>query len=109
MVLQMNISMGVLRQALRGNPDKRLIAVTWLGGTKSDADKQRDFEHFILKQLDLADTDGKVVVRIATAKKFLGEELSLATVSKYFPEKESLFQEIQTSASTADAEEVALS
>ena len=100
---------GSLRQALRGNPDKRLIAVTWLGGTKSDADKQRDFEHFILKQLDLADTDGKVVVRIATAKKFLGEELSLATVSKYFPEKESLFQEIQTSASTADAEEVALS
>lgn len=85
---------GILRQALRGNPDKRLIAVTWPAGTKADDEKQRDFENFILKQLDLANTDGKVVVRIATAKKFLGEELSLATVSQYFPQTESLFEEI---------------
>jgi hypothetical protein len=85
---------GILRQALRGSPDKRLIAVTWSGSTKSDDEKAADFETFVKKQLDVTDVDGKVVVRIATAKKFLGEELSLAAVAEHFPESESLFAEI---------------
>ena len=85
---------GILRQALRGAPEKRLIAVTWSSGSKSDEEKERDFQDFVKKQLDLTDTDGNVVVRIEKAKKFLGEELSLATVSQYFPEGESLFAEI---------------
>jgi hypothetical protein len=83
---------GILRQALRGNSEKRLIAVTWPAGTKPDDEKQRDFEQFISRQLELPDTDGKVIVRIAPAKKFLGEELSIATVSQYFPKRESLFE-----------------
>jgi hypothetical protein len=83
---------GILRQALRGNSEKRLIAVTWPGGTKPDDEKQRDFEQFISRQLELPDTDGKVIVRIAPAKKFLGEELSIAPVSQYFPKTESLFE-----------------
>jgi hypothetical protein len=87
---------GILRQALRSSPEKRLIAVTWSGGAKSNDEKERDFEVFIKKQLDLTDVDGMVVVRIATAKKFLGEELSLAAVSKFFPQAESLFGEIPT-------------
>jgi hypothetical protein len=85
---------GILRQALRGSPEKRLIAVTWSGGPDAIDQKQRSFEAFIKKQLELDDSDGKVVVRISTAKKFLGEELSLAEVSQYFPQGESLFEEI---------------
>lgn len=96
---------GILRQALRSSPEKRLIAVTWSGGAKSDDEKERDFEAFIKKQLDLTDADGKVVVRIATAKKFLGEELSLAAVRKYFPEGESLFAEITAPAEAGNPAE----
>jgi hypothetical protein len=99
---------GILRQALRGNSDKRLIAVTWPGGTKPDDEKQRDFEQFISRQLELPDTDGKVIVRIARAKKFLGEELSLATVSQYFPKIESLF-EIAPAVDAAGAKHVVAS
>jgi len=61
---------GILRQALRGNSDKRLIAVTSPGGTKPDDEKQHDFEQFISRQLELPDIDGKVIVRIASAKTF---------------------------------------
>jgi hypothetical protein len=86
---------GILRQALRGNPDKRLIAVTWPGGTKSNTEKQHDFEQFIGRQLQVGEADGKAVVRVATAKKFLGEELSLAMVTQYFPQTESLFEVVE--------------
>jgi hypothetical protein len=96
---------GILRQALRNSPEKTLIVVTWSGGAKSDDEKERDFDAFIRKQLDLTDADGKVVVRIATAKKFLGEELSLTTVRKYFPEDESLFAEITTPAEAGNPAE----
>ena len=96
---------GILRQALRGNSDKRLIAVTSPGGTKPDDEKQHDFEQFISRQLELPDIDGKVIVRIASAKTFLGEELSLATVNQYFPKTESLF-EIAPAVDTVSAEQV---
>jgi hypothetical protein len=85
---------GILRQALRSSPEKRLIAVTWSGGTKPETEKKLEFEAFIRRQLDLEDTDNRVIVRIATAKKFIGEELSLAAVSQYFPKVEPLFDEI---------------
>ena len=88
---------GILRQALRGNSDKRLIAVTSPGGTKQDDEKQHDFAQFISRQLELPDTDGKVIVRIAPAKKFLGEELSLATVSQYFPKTRVAFRNCASS------------
>lgn len=87
---------GILRQALRGSPEKRLIVVTWSEEAKSAQEKQHDFEAFVVKQLDLAETDGKVVVRISSAKQFLGEELSLATVTQYFPQGESLFEDIMS-------------
>lgn len=88
---------GILRQALRGSPDKRLIAVTWSGGLKTDEEKQRDFQDYVCKQLGLGAADGKVLVRISRAKQFLGEELSLTAVTKYFPQGESLFDEISAS------------
>ena len=91
---------GILRQALRGSPDKRLIAVTWSGGMRADEEQQQaaNFETLISKQLALTDSDGKVVVRMSTAKKFFGDELSLATVSSYFPQGESLFEEVSSPA-----------
>jgi hypothetical protein len=87
---------GILRQALRASPDKRLIAVTWSGDVPAGEEEQRAnrFKSFICKQLELTDTDGKVIVLMSSAKRFLGEELCLAAVSKYFPQGESLFEEV---------------
>ncbi len=87
---------GILRQALRGSPDKRLIAVTWFGDGREGEEKQLAirFKSFILKQLDLPHSDEKVIVQVSPAKRFLGEELSLTAVSKYFPQGESLFEDV---------------
>ena len=87
---------GILRQALRGSPDKRLIAVTWSGDLREGEGEQRaeKFKSLISKQLDLPDIDPRVIVQMSPAKRFLGEELSLAAVSKYFPQGESLFEEV---------------
>jgi hypothetical protein len=92
---------GILRQALRGSPEKRLLAVTWTGGAESAEEKQDAFQTFVKKQLGLEHTDGKIVVRISKARKFLGEELTLSTVTQYFPLEEQLFEDV--TASGADA------
>ena len=63
------------------------------GGTKSREEKQQDFAQFILKQLDLSADDNRVIVCIEPAMKFISE-LSLSTVRRYFPQTESLFDEI---------------
>jgi SIR2-like domain len=78
---------GILRQALRGSPDKRLIAVTWFGDGREGEEKKlaERFKSLISKQLGLDDQDEGVIVRVSPAKKFLGKELSLAAVSQYFP------------------------
>ena len=83
---------------LRGSSEKRLIAVTWSGDAKPDEEKKRYFDAFVRKQLHLTEADGRVVVRMMTAKRFLGEELSLATVAQFFPQAESLFDEITPAA-----------
>jgi hypothetical protein len=87
---------GILRQALRRSPEKRLIAVTWSGDVRNGEEEEcaNKFRLFICKQLDLTDVDGKVIVRMSPAKRFLGEELCLASVSEYFPQGESLFDEV---------------
>jgi hypothetical protein len=87
---------GILRQALRGSLDKRLIAVTWSGDVREGEEQKRAirFKSFISKQLDLPETDERVIVQMSPANRFLGEELSLAAVSKYFPQAESLFEEV---------------
>jgi SIR2-like protein len=85
---------GILSQALRRSPEKKLVAVTWSGGAKSDDEKIREFDSLIRKQLEITEPDERIVVRISKAKKFLGEELSLAEMTRYFPEAESLFDEI---------------
>jgi hypothetical protein len=84
---------GILSQALRGNPEKRLVAVTRGGNAAPDVAGEK-FREFIVSQLRLSQLDGKVIVRISSAKQFLGEELSLESVSQYFPPAESLFEEI---------------
>jgi hypothetical protein len=87
---------GILRQALRGSPDKRLIAVTWSGDVRVGEEAQRaiKFKAFISKQLSLLNTDERIIVQMSPANRFLGEELSLAAISKYFPQSESLFEEV---------------
>jgi hypothetical protein len=86
---------GILSQALRGNPEKRLVAVTWSESAKPMEERANRFKEFISQQLRLSNDDGKIEVRISQARTFLGEELSLATVSQYFPEAESIFGEIE--------------
>ena len=49
-----------------------------------------------MNQLRLEDVDAhKVVVQISSARKFLGEELSLASMASHFPPEESLFEVLE--------------
>jgi hypothetical protein len=84
---------GILRQALRGSPDKRLVAVTWLA-----EENEAKFRSFVCRQLELQEGDQRLVLKISTAKKFLGEELSLSGVSQYFPPGEMIFEEVKPTA-----------
>ncbi|WP_158920954.1 SIR2 family protein [Acidisphaera sp. S103] len=84
----------ILSQALRRSPGKRLLAVTWSSGQETEEVKRLSFESVIKKQLNLTDEDGKIVVRIARAKTFLGEQLSLSAVADLFPEEEQLFEDV---------------
>jgi hypothetical protein len=94
---------GILSQALRGNSEKRLIAVTWSSSVKPNEEKERDFDAFIKKQLRLEEADDRVIVRVMSAKQFIGEELSLATVAQFFPKAASLFDEITPAAESTEA------
>ncbi len=89
---------GILQQALRGASNKRLVAVTYFGQTLSNEEKSRNeqkFREFVEAQLGLdQETKEKLVVVVSNAKKFLGEELTLSEMTKYFPKEESLFDEI---------------
>ena len=62
---------------------------------ESAEEKQDAFQTFVKKQLGLEHTDGKIVVRISKARKFLGEELTLSTVTQYFPLEEQLSKTLQ--------------
>jgi hypothetical protein len=87
---------GILAQALRRAPDKRLLVVTYAPSSNSREKQTADYVAFVGKQLELTDSDGKVCVHIAKAEKFLGEELSLAMVSSFFPEVEGIFDDVPT-------------
>lgn len=90
---------GILRQALRASPDKRLITVTWFGELHDRGEQQsvaNKFKASVARRLGLRETDPRLVVKISPAKKFLGEELTLAAVSEHFPPIESIFDEVTT-------------
>jgi SIR2-like domain len=84
---------GILAQALRGEPEKRLLVVTY---ATSDTSEKRTaaYTEFVNKQLSLTRGDGKVCIHFARAEKFLGEELSLEMVSRFFPEVEHIFDDV---------------
>jgi SIR2-like domain len=95
---------GILQQALRGNPDKRLIAVTWSGEPRDEGERQASADKFretVARQLGLPLNDARLVVKISPAKKFLSEELTLAAVGEHFPPTESIFDEV-TAPTTAE-------
>lgn len=89
---------GILQQALRGGLEKRLIAVTWFGDGMGEDERVKcgeRFRSFVARQLGLADEkDQRLVIKVSSARRFLGEELGLATVTKHFPVEESLFEEL---------------
>lgn len=89
---------GILRQALRGSTDKRLIAVTWSGEPRDNGELQSSadkFRTFVECQLGLPKGDQRLVVKMSPARRFLGTELSLGTVSEHFPPAESIFDEVK--------------
>jgi len=89
---------GILQQALRGGRDKRLVAVTWFGDHIAEEERQeyaKRFRSFIAKQLGLeAENDPRLLLQVSSAKKFLGEELTLSAMTSHFPVEESLFEEV---------------
>jgi hypothetical protein len=92
---------GILRQALRGSPDKRLIAVTWSGEPRDDGERQSTeakFRELVTHQLALQPNDQRLVIEVSPAKRFLGQELTLTGVSKHFPPAESIFDEVSVPA-----------
>ena len=90
---------GILKQALRGNPNKRLVAVTYFGSLSGEETAQRTekFKIFIEQQLGLdADTREKLVLIVSNAKNFIAEALTLKEMASHFPQEDSLFDEIAT-------------
>jgi hypothetical protein len=96
---------GILGQALRSDKDKRLLAVLWNNDdvVLDEEQRQMKLRKFVTGQLDLEQIDDRVNVIFATAKQFLGEQLSLSMVSRYFPPEEDIFQ--PTSGDTAIGKE----
>jgi hypothetical protein len=84
---------GILRQALRGGDQKRLVAVTWCEDSENDSSQR--LRRFISKQLELNESDERLVVEFCAAKDFLANRLSLSSMAKHFPPEESLFDEIR--------------
>lgn len=89
---------GILQQALRGGPEKRLVAVTWFGDQLNDDEREKakkEFKKFIVKQLCLEEDNKQLDLQIESAKSFLVEKLSLTAMADYFPAEESLFEDIK--------------
>jgi hypothetical protein len=84
---------GILAQALRANTDKRIIAVNWIGdkAAPETQDKERRFRLFVEKQLELEDSDARLVMLNVKAQPYLEGQLSLDSVGSYFPPEKNLF------------------
>jgi SIR2-like domain len=88
---------GILAQALRGHPEKRIVVVSW-NADFDDEVRQRaaidDLKKFVAAQLGLPAEDDRIVLRPMKASEFLSEHLSLAELKGIFPAEESLFEEL---------------
>ncbi len=87
---------GILKQALRGDPNKKIVVVTYFGSNLSPEDigkRKAKFLSHVVQELGL--TDGNRVTLInESAKAFLSKGLTLAAMTDLFPPEESLFSEV---------------
>ena len=79
---------GILRQSLRQNRSRKLLAVT---SPKDETGSQSDYEA-IVRSLDA--TADQIFVQACGAKVFLENELTISMLSKMFPEEEDLIKEL---------------
>jgi hypothetical protein len=84
---------GILAQALRSSTEKRIIAVNWIGDKAAPETEQRAlrFREFVAKQLELDNSDTRLVFLNERAQPYLDGQLSLESVGSYFPPEENLF------------------
>jgi hypothetical protein len=87
---------GIVKQALRTGGNKRLVVVTYFGTVEGYQlkDKEAEFRSFVAKQLEIEDSDPRLIVRIARAKEFMSGQLSLEAMSALFPAEEEIFEEL---------------
>jgi NAD-dependent SIR2 family protein deacetylase len=91
----------ILGQALRQQPHKRLIAVTWFGDVSEEHRevRKKTFEKSVKDRLKLSEGDGQLFVQVSPAKRFLAEELTHEAVGRHFPIEEPLFDEVAVQSS----------
>lgn len=88
---------GILAQALRGHPEKRIVIATWNADIDDRARREPaidDLKKFIAAQLELSPEDERIVLRPMKASEFLADRLSLADLKGLFPAEESLFEDL---------------
>jgi hypothetical protein len=87
---------GILHQALRASPEKRLVAVM-MENNVSASDKDKAIERckrFVIDQLKMEQHDDRINIIWDSARDFLEEQLSLAAMSGYFPLEQEIFEDI---------------
>lgn len=99
---------GILNQALRGDPGKRLVAVTWSGAPQSSDERtqrQEEYRAFVTRQLavDVLRQE-QVSVILASGEEFFGKRLNLQAMANIFPREEALFADMEVVASAPGGE-----
>lgn len=93
---------GILNQALRGDPEKRLVSVTWSDAPKSSderSQREREFRTFVTHQLAVdVSRQKQVSVILDNGKEFISERLTLQAMANIFPREEALFPDLQADA-----------
>ena len=89
---------GILQQSLRQDPARKLLAVIGPGDDSTIADEKER----ISKQL--ADREDQIVVKACGAKEFLNSALTIAELSKLFPDEEELIPELPTFSASLEVE-----
>ena len=88
---------GILAQALRGDPGKRLVVATWchdFGDETRRKSAEDEHRKYIAAQLELGTDDERIVLCSMKASDFLSQHMTLGKLRKYFPAQESIFEEL---------------
>lgn len=91
---------GILKQALRGDPNKRIVVASYFGEKVGDELERAMKKHqsTIELQLGLSKGSSSLVLTSSRARDFLGALLTIDEMEKHFPVEESLFEVIPSSA-----------